>query len=307
MKKIICLLLAAVVLLLFIGCQKDADVPPETEKTYQNKGLSEASSTQTKSYRNFERIVTDSTDIIKATYKGMNLSKGYYLVDFYVYDTIRGDIKNGILTIHYLPTNTTVLNADSPISYSTNKILYKPEKDYLLFLNRSNTVYTEGYFFEPAEASLIIPLAESGEPIIKDSKLYSQPLNEHLDNSVFDGIEENAFLDKVKITQNDYSQEGYRTIVTPKRDDVLKNAQFLFTVQIEEMEETPQVYYRSLCKCKVIETHKGEASEHIQAFLPTEKVEIGKKYVIAVEKGQTNLLTEDYYVPTSKNSVFDIS
>ncbi len=308
MKKLISLLLITLNLFLLIGCaSEDTGETEDTQKVYENKAFDTISASKQISYRSFDELSRDADDIVKATYEGMVTSKGYYLLDFKAYDTLRGDIGNEIITLHYQPMNVTTLSADGVISYSTKDIIYEAGKDYLLFIKRSNTVYTEGYYFEPIEESLVVPIGNNASNWLQVSKIYGRSLSEHIESESIKKAVGEVFFEKIKETKPDYisSSGGYKTIIIPQKSDVVANAPYLLSVEIEEMEEIPRIYYRSLCKCRVISSEKGSLGGIIEVYLPTEKVEVGKKYIIAIKEATEPIDDIGYYVPTTKNSVYE--
>lgn len=199
MKKIICLLLAAVVLLLSVGCnqqepKESAETPLEPlfsnttglyspeSKEYDNTPYDTGIGSTTRSlhdigYMFFEDKFNDITDIVKAKFIGTVKVNDMYFFDFEIKKSVKGNFDSKEISI-YLSPMRYFLGGGYPEGaphvggYSTYGIPYEVGSDYLLLLERTSTSFSQKDFLCFAHDSLLIPLDSEENPDISKSRMY---------------------------------------------------------------------------------------------------------------------------------------
>lgn len=306
MKRIICLILATVVLLLSVGCnnQSDPTEPPQTEqpteekqtepKVYDNSPYSGGMKNgwMDWGYNEFEAFLPRVSDIVKATFVGTVKKDANYLYDFEVKSVIKGTCQKELITVFVQPLEYDFgwYTGKIPTThFETYEIDYLVGKDYLLLLSRKQIAYLDEDLLTPIENSLVIPLDESGNIKSEDCKLYDTDLALHLkDSETATALQNGTFIDKVLELTKDNSDVYYDSI--SKETDpaaVLSEAECVMTIKVgKKLNNFDYPYYVGEYYFEVVENFKGNYDE-TTIDLPAEKVEAGKVYTVALnEKGK---------------------
>ena len=333
MKKIICLLLAAVVLLLSAGCnnQSEPTEPPQAEQTAPQTNNVRPTYKPNVHYSNsaspsYEHIVEDggayytleerleqsnTTDIVKATYLGAAKVKPQCYYFFQIDELVRGEIIDTTIaipieSISYSIVSDSVLDS-SPITGYKTFTNYSVGSKYLLLLNRISTPHlSEEDMVYLSVPYLVIGLDKEGRPMLSSSFLYNEALASHVKSEALKKeITDGKLIDCIlELTKDDAYKESSVNITD--KNLVIENAEYVLNVEIisrNEYDSYSDLY--SMYKCKVISTDKGTIewqpateSGYVYIALTDSKVKIGEKYTIACKKQ-----AGDYYL-TSRNAIF---
>ena len=320
MKKIICLLLAAVVLLLSVGCnQQEPSSPTEqpteekqTEpKVYDNSPYESANiGWEGWGYTYIEYLLKNATDVVKATYVGtVKKPPNYYFHDFEVKEVFKGGCENGLLTVFASSQYYSFGGYEETppvLSYETSNINYEIEKDYLLLLCRSQNVFMYEDRIESIDDSLVIPFDQNGNINAEGCKLYGIDLRLSIrDKETSDALENGNFVDRV-LELTKYNPQILNKIDTTEKslETIINEADYAMVIKPEEkIEDAFEPYWCSKYSCKIIDLLKGTdlektAGSDIRIKLPTERIELGKTYLVAIEKTSVGV-----YEPTTRYSV----
>ena len=321
MKKIICLLLAAVVLLLSVGCNQQEPIGEtepivEARKTYRPEKKEYDNSPFSSgyynvfdtSYQSFEACLKNTTDIFKATFLGTvkdNTTK-YFFFDFEINEIIKGELDGNTVTVCVNPANYSGVGCFDEIppegasGYNTNSIPYGKTKSYLLLLSRRAESWNDTDWFIPIHNSLVIPLDENGKPDIQASKMYgidllSNILSKELKESVANGNLINAVLENTKNNPKVIKVDGFIDETDPIT--VMTSATYVLVVEIKAKRSQSIAFNGSEAfDYKVIKSIKGEPTREIGVIrASSEKLKVGEQYVIA--------FSENYSV-ISRNAIF---
>ena len=295
MKKILSLLLIFIMLFLCVGCSigdstlKDSKV---TEKSYDTELFDRCFAAQEITYKPFEKKLEEANLVLKATYNGMVKVNELYLLDFDIFDVLYDsanvkDLTKNTITVNYSPTSYTVKGGDTNFSYDTLNIVYEKGKEYLLFLKAYSTLYVDYVLYTPIEPSMCIALESNRDPALSNSKIYGGELSAHIKDGTLKNADGDEFVQMVLSFVKNTDFKNNPTVFDKESFETLaSSAKYVLFVEIEEKNEDfgTDFYGRSYCRCKVIESFKGNTEEKISVYLPFEKVKVGQKYLIAVDE-----------------------
>lgn len=309
MKKIICLILALVILLLSVGCnQQEPSSPTETsavEKvvppTYKVTAQEKQERTLSRLYTHstcdyFEEFLKNTTHIVKAKFLEAIEIKDQNVFNFEILDVIKGELSDETISVIYTPSqyDGCVGNIDGVEFFSTYTVGYEAGKDYLLLLKRVSTAYLDKdvlYFID--QGSLVIPLDEAGAPDISSAQMYHIDLVRCIkDESLKAAISEGKFLEKIlelteknPIVFNSYGELLDETNAT----SIISSAENVFIIELKSQNtkyagHTDVRFFEANYIFDVVETSKGSAKKlNGNITLPIDKVEVGKKYLVALD------------------------
>ena len=319
MKKIISILLVFIICLLCVACNSQEQQGEGTSKREQET----EKVTEQKIYDNtpypylfrewfdwpyieLESFSPNVNDIVKATYVGaVKKSPDYYLYDFEVKEVIKGTCKKELITVWATAVEYSFGWYDDKIpvlGYDTLAINYEVGKDYLLLLTRSPNEYMEKDGLRSVDDSLIIPLNENGTIDLENCKLYNTDLMLHIrDSETEEALKNGIFVERLLELTKDNPPVDLE-IDTPYKDPgtTMNEADYVWIIKVEKDLEDPILpYYVAQYGCNIINKLKGDhSSDTVTIHLPTEKVEVGKTYVVALDS--------DHYL-SSRYSLFEYS
>lgn len=303
MKKILCLLLVVILLFLSVGCnsqEQPSENVKEPEHTIKSK------ETETKSYDNtpysqvnrgwqdvgynkFETLLTQVNDIVKATYLGTVKKSPDYFHDFEVKEIIRGSCEKELITVFAQPMEYGFgwYTGKLPVtSYDTVDINYEEGKDYLLLLRRSQLAYCDDDILDSVDDSIVLPLNETGVVEAAKCKMYNTDLALHLrDDETKQALTDGTFIDRVLTLTKDNPTVAYNAIST-ETDPVaiLNEAEYVLVIKVgKKLNDDMSPYYVGEYYFENLDVLKGNY-EDSTVELPTEKVETGKTYLIALNE-----------------------
>lgn len=317
MKKLISLLLISVILLLSVGCnsqeQPSESVSETTGTEVKQIALTtyKVSSDKKKSRtfisanshwqcQYFEKYLDKTTHIVKAKFLESFDIEWEKVVNFEISEVIRGELIDKTISVIYNPIG--YLNNGE--HFSTDTIEYKVGNEYLLLLRRVSTPYLDEDVLHPIDdGSLIIPLDANGNADIKQAKIYQQELVNWIgDESLKTAIEDGKFLEKLlEMTKDNPSVANSYGELLNETDlvRIVSGASNVFFIEIKaelEYNGNGNLFYIGDYKCEVFRTVKGDPDVLNGTIeLPIDKVEVGKKYLVALD---------DYGFLVGRNAIF---
>ena len=334
MKKIICLLLAAVVLLLSVGCnqqepKESAETPLEPlfsnttglyspeSKEYDNTPYGiVAEDIQIGSFDNiylyFEDCLKYTTDVVKARFLGTVKKSNKYFFDFEIIDPMKGNFDSKEISVHLYPMNYMGFESrygESPhvAGYSTYDISYEVGINYLLLLKRIETTFCEKDFLCFASDFLVIPLTSEGKVDINNTKMYGIELAYNVYNATIkQGIQDGMLIEKIMETVRDNPTSLKLEENSSYETDTLKlydEATYIFIIEPQSTKWSNSGYYsyfgyrRPVNITKVIKGDIDAESFERNITLPTEMKD-GEPYLIMLDKNFSIL---------SRSAIFPLS
>ncbi len=321
MKKLISLLLISVILLLSVGCNSQekpnesvsettsAEVKPIALTTYKVSSDKKKDRTwrmlrTSSGYRRFEDYLNNVTHIIKAKFSESFEIEYENVLNFEISEVIRGELIDKTISVIYSPCEYQGGEGEVDF-FSTYPVEYNMGNEYLLLLRRVSTPYLDEDILHPIDdGSLIIPLDANGNADIKQAKIYQQELTNWIgDASLKTAIEDGKFLEKLlEITKDNPSVFNSYGDLLNETDiyRILSGASNVFFIEIKEKLEYDNEYNKSFYigdyKCEVFKTVKGDPDILNGTIrLPIDKVEVGKKYLVALD---------DYGFLVGRNAIF---
>ena len=257
--------------------------------------------------RSFEELLNDVTDVIAVKHSGSILKNGIYYHSFSVIKSVRGNPTEESITVSHIGDSDNIRIDDIEKDVSNNEQFKKGCK-YLLLIKRRADAFSETDNFELVEKSLIIPLDENETAYLNDndSLIYGKPLKKYISKET-----QNAFSDKTleayvaELVKNNpllIYDNGFIKETDVK--SVISGSQYIFRISLEHEGIKSFNGDRTTYDCKIKLVYKGEFKESIvSVILPSDKVEIGKEYIVAV-----NLVADshDLFKISSRNSIFSI-
>ena len=265
-------------------------------------------------YMTLEELIsnaTNVTDIIKAKFVHVTKERnGTYSYVFEVVENVRGLGDEKTITVTDLAVDCEV--TDRGIVFSTYDVPYKQNKEYLLLLIRSVSVYSTGYSFSFLNPSLVIPLSDdrNADLLSDESRLYGDLLSKHLGSKsipdvALKGSFEEYLLDAME--SNPFVNGDY--VLSADMTEILRESDFVLEVVIKYIHDNPMFAKdRLVCDCEVFSSLKGEfklpngeySPEMPMIIFPLGDYKVGDSYIVCVFSNDSSTIL----TMSSKNSVF---
>lgn len=218
MKKMISFFLCGILLIPCFSCGKAVE-------KQQFLPVAERPPTQMtdRIYTTFEETLENSSDVVKAVYKGRTIGEFCEELTFSVKKTYKG-IADGEIIIRVYPEVTGVFDTD--IYYQSGLLSYQKGEEYFLVLCRFEKRFTqEFYYLIYCEAYL--PVSDPAA-----CSIYYEPLEKHSQLRLSEDGEAACFLDQEEAVE----MEDYLVKIVGENRDRLEDVVYTYTTSDDPWE-----------------------------------------------------------------------
>jgi hypothetical protein len=246
----------------------------------------------------FEELLTRSTHVFYATFKGVYINHmGYMEYKFRVYKTLKGKNVTSIIYVHG--------SAGGWLGSDGNKIKFNRGKKYLLIAFREKSLFNDhDLYYTPINS--VIPLDNLKSSTLNGDKANTYSYYDFNKSATVDSL--TRYISKVVSTeeaQNVREYFGFGYIESNKLSEIIKESEYICQVKILELYERGYEQKYEVFNCEMIKPIYGDfGTIHTGIYFKikfiADTVRPGEEYIVIINK--ISEMTKTYYI-SSKRSV----
>ncbi|MBE6620668.1 MAG: hypothetical protein E7625_04830 [Ruminococcaceae bacterium] len=244
----------------------------------------------------FEHVCELTNDVISARYLGGWIENGKCFLEFEVLTCHKGDVDEEKVIIRWKQSIGDIYNVKVSGTYGAEvRVPFMKGKPYLLLLyHEAKSAYDDEYY-APITSSLIIPLNQ-----IHNSKMYGDPLSEHMDNpGAMKSVNKLVrYVKKLAKNAPNISTPYKDYIKSISLEDIIIDTSYVLKVRVGPFPSG----------IVVTDVYKGDLKpgDEIRLIAFSDMVlKVGSEWIVVVDKGKYYDLP--YYYFTSRQGVLDVS